>query len=70
MKMAQTLQTNVRASTATQVYAAREGWPFAPHLDFGLWEGTVLTYGPKGNVIKVEQGPGALLFPEPLPPEE
>jgi hypothetical protein len=29
-----------------------------------------LTYGPKGNVIKVEHGAGAAPYPEPLPSEE
>jgi hypothetical protein len=66
MKMAQVLQTNVRASTAPQIYASRGGFPWDPYIDFGLWEGTVLTYGPKGDVIKVENGAGALLLPEPL----
>jgi hypothetical protein len=64
MKMAQTLATNVRASTAAQRYEM--GSRVQPWLDFGAWEGTVLTYGPKGDVIKVEQGAGAALFPEPL----
>jgi hypothetical protein len=66
-RMAQILATNVRASTATQKYS-RAGYKLfgPPALDFGAWEGTVLTYGPKGNVIKVEHGAGAAPYPEPL----
>src|SRR5262245_37876579 len=40
-RMAQILQTNVRASTAPQIYAARAGMPWNPYMDFGTWEGTV-----------------------------
>jgi hypothetical protein len=49
-RLAQITQTPVRASTATQLYDATT-------TDFGVWEGTVLTYGPNGNVIRVEQDP-------------
>lgn len=49
-RLAQYMQVPVRASTATQYYDAAT-------MDFGEWEGTVLTYGPKGNVIKVENSP-------------
>jgi hypothetical protein len=65
-RMAQILATNVRASTAEQVYSPSGHRWFTPALDFGPWEGTVLTYGPKGNVIKVEHGAGAAAYPEPL----
>lgn len=27
------------------------------NLDFGAWEGTVLTYGPRGDVANVEHAP-------------
>jgi hypothetical protein len=50
-RLAQIAQTSVRASSATQLYD-----PDGP-IDFGAWEGTVLTYGPSGAVIKVEQAP-------------
>lgn len=66
-RMAQVLATNVRASTATQKYALDGYNVFGPGgIDFGKWEGTVLTYGPKGDVIKVEHGAGAAPFPQPL----
>jgi hypothetical protein len=48
--LARILGCPVRASTATQYYDKNGS-------EFGKWEGTVLTYGPKGNVIKVEQSP-------------
>jgi hypothetical protein len=49
-RLAQTTQSYVRASTATQEYSP-DG------CDFGSWEGTVLTYAPTGAVVKVEQSP-------------
>lgn len=49
-RLAQNLGCPVRASTATQIYDPKG-------TNFGAWEGTVLTYGPKGNVIKVEHNP-------------
>lgn len=49
-RLAQTLGCPVRASTATQYYDPKD-------TDFGQWEGTVLTYGPKGNVIGAAQTP-------------
>ena len=49
-RLATIAQTFVRASTATQEYSL-DG------CDFGPWEGTVLTYGPTGAVVKVEQDP-------------
>ncbi|HZU28789.1 MAG TPA: hypothetical protein VFA04_24915 [Bryobacteraceae bacterium] len=51
MKLAQVTQAYVRASTTEQLYNFR-----AP-IDFGPWEGTVLTYGPSGAVVKVEHSP-------------
>ena len=51
-RLAQITQTFVRASTATQLYYG------LPAIDFGEWEGTVLTYGPTGAVMKVEHGDG------------
>jgi len=51
-RLAKILQSDVRASTATQWYHGSTG-----PIDFGGWEGTVLTYGPKGNVVKVEHAP-------------
>jgi hypothetical protein len=51
-RLAQVTQTYVRASTATQTYYG------LPTIDFGEWEGTVLTYGPSGAVVKVEHGDG------------
>lgn len=48
--LAKILGCPVRASTATQYYNPNG-------TNFGAWEGTVLTYGPKGNVIKVEHAP-------------
>ncbi|MGW7610497.1 peptidoglycan-binding domain-containing protein [Streptomyces sp. NPDC054766] len=53
-RMAQTLNTYVRASTATQVYTLGSA---GSGLDFGRWEGTVLTYGPRGDVVNVENSP-------------
>jgi hypothetical protein len=49
-RLAQITQANVRASTATQMYNLAT-------MDMGSWEGTVLTYGPLGDVIRVEQAP-------------
>jgi hypothetical protein len=49
-RLAQITQAPVRASTATQTYDPTT-------MDFGAWEGVVLTYGPKGNVIDVETNP-------------
>lgn len=51
-RLAQITQTFVRASTATQLYYG------LPAIDFGEWEGTVLTYNPSGAVVKVEHGAG------------
>jgi len=51
-RLAQTTQTFVRASTATQLYYG------LPAIDFGEWEGTVLTYASSGAVVKVEHGDG------------
>jgi hypothetical protein len=51
-RLAQILQAPVRASTATQYYALNG-------VDFGAWEGTVITYGPGGNVIKVQNSPAS-----------
>jgi hypothetical protein len=52
-KMARIIGTTVKASSARQKYLDRG--------ELGLktcrWEGTVLTYGPKGDVIKVEHNP-------------
>lgn len=53
-RMAQLLDTFVRASTATQFYTVGSA---GAGLDFGRWEGTVLTYGPAGNVVHVENEP-------------
>ena len=50
-RLAQITQAYVRASTATQEYS-NDG-----PIDFGKWEGTVLTYGPSGEVVKVEHAP-------------
>ena len=52
-RLAQITQCYVRASTATQVYL------MLPTVDFGVWEGTVFTYGPSGGVVKVENGAAA-----------
>jgi hypothetical protein len=52
-RMAQILETTVKASTARQAYIDRGEF----ELKFCRWEGTVLTYGPKGDVIKVEYNP-------------
>jgi len=49
-RLAQTLGSPVRASTSAQHYDQKG-------MDFGAWEGTVLTYGPKGNVINLEYNP-------------
>jgi hypothetical protein len=51
-RLAQIANTFVRASTATQLYYG------LPTINFGEWEGTVLTYGPTGAVVKVEHGDG------------
>ncbi|WP_125490561.1 peptidoglycan-binding protein [Streptomyces sp. WAC 04229] len=53
-RMAQTLNTFVRASTATQEYTLGSA---GSGLDFGRWEGTVLTYGPTGAVVQVQHAP-------------
>lgn len=53
-RMAQILNTSVRASTAKQFYTLGSA---GSGLDFGRWEGTVLTYGPRGDVINVEHTP-------------
>lgn len=50
-RLAQYTQAYVRASTATQTYS-NDG-----PIDFGRWEGTVLTYGPSGAVVNVESAP-------------
>lgn len=56
-RLAQTTKAAVRASTATQTYFL---WQYnSNHLDFGQWEGTVLTYNPDGSVKKVEHAPAA-----------
>jgi hypothetical protein len=60
-RMAQFTQSHVRSSTAAQTYS--EGTNDNPNLDFGDWEGTVYTYGPKGDVVKVEQAPGRDTLP-------
>jgi len=52
-RLAQTTQAFVRASTATQEYDN------TGPIDMGRWEGTVLTYGPSGGVVKVEQAPSS-----------
>jgi hypothetical protein len=49
-RLAQALGCPVRASTATQ-------YDRLGNLNGTAWEGTVLTYGPKGNVINVENNP-------------
>ncbi|MFD7283617.1 hypothetical protein ACFV80_43165 [Streptomyces sp. NPDC059862] len=54
MQLAQTLNTFVRASTATQRYTEGSA---GSGLDFGRWEGTVLTYGPLGEVVHVQHAP-------------
>ncbi len=56
-RLAQVTGTYVRASTATQYYndGLRPGAP----INFGPWEGTVITYGPSGSVYKVESGAAA-----------
>src|SRR5262245_53774524 len=51
-RLAQMTQTFVRASTATQEYTDIGG-----AIDFGRWEGTVLTYDKTGAVVKVEHAP-------------
>jgi hypothetical protein len=57
-RMAQTLRTTVRASTATQSYQAHGKWTDSHDpMDFGGWEGTVFTYDKTGAVIKVEHKP-------------
>lgn len=55
-RLAQITQAFVRASTATQryVYGFLIFWP---EISFGRWEGTVLTYGPRGDVVEVENSP-------------
>jgi peptidoglycan hydrolase-like protein with peptidoglycan-binding domain len=53
-RMAQILGTHVRASTATQYYGLGSA---SSGLEFGRWEGTVLTYGPRGDVVNVEHAP-------------
>lgn len=64
-RMAQVLGTNVRASSAKQTYSSGRT-RFGAAIDFGKWEGTVITYGPSGAVIKVEHGAAAAPFPDPL----
>jgi len=49
-KLAQITGAKVRASTATQIYDLKT-------MDFGSWEGTVLTYGPTGSLVRVEHAP-------------
>jgi hypothetical protein len=46
-------QSYVVASTATQLYSG-PGYVWDSTIDFGDWEGTVLTYGPTGAVVNVE----------------
>jgi hypothetical protein len=50
-RLAQITGASVRASTALQRYDN------TGPIDFGRWEGTVLTYGPSGAVVKVEHAP-------------
>lgn len=47
--MAQVTGMTVKASIATPVYHGPKG-----AINFGEWEGTVLTYSRKGDVISVE----------------
>ncbi len=56
-RLAQITRTYVRASTATQMYNVRV--PLWMPVDFGAWEGTVITYAPNGSVYKVEAGVSA-----------
>jgi hypothetical protein len=50
-RLAQIAGTYVRASTATQYYDS------SPAIDFGKWEGTVLTYSPTGEIARVDSYP-------------
>jgi len=56
-RLAQITRTYVRASTATQMYnvGVQQWLP----VDFGAWEGTVITYAPNGSVYKMESGGSA-----------
>jgi hypothetical protein len=59
-RLAQVTGAYVRASTATQLYTVSGDWAWSHDpLDFGPWEGTVLTYGPTGGVVKVEHAPSS-----------
>lgn len=58
-RLAQTAQTLVRASTASQEYYEE------PTIDFGSWEGTVLTYDRSGAVVRVENGATAAAYASP-----
>ncbi len=53
-RLAQITRTYVRASTATQFYNA--GVPAWAPIDFGAWEGTVITYNPDGGLYRMESG--------------
>jgi len=50
-RLAQITQAYVRASTATQWFDP------TPVIDFGRWEGTVITYAPNGGLAKVQYAP-------------
>jgi len=63
-RLAQVVRTTVKASTALQEYSFSRGksggcnkGPIVSPIEWGEWEGTVLTYGPEGNVIDVENHP-------------
>jgi hypothetical protein len=49
-RLAQITHTYLRASTATQIYFE------LPTIEFGAWEGTVITYTPEGGLYKAENG--------------
>lgn len=52
-RLAKITHTWVRASTATQEY------DYPGTINFGKWEGTVLTYNEEGAVVRVEHGANA-----------
>jgi len=58
-EIARTTLSVVRAAMATQYYHAHEGLNglFRRPIDFGGWEGYVVTYGPSGGMIDMQLNP-------------
>lgn len=62
-RLAQTTASYVRASRHTQVYGHGNGPDNG--VDFGEWQGTVVTWNPKGEIEKIEESPSGDTVPGP-----